>query len=220
MKFAKLLRTPFFTEQLQRLLLTFNSYFQRGRERKPVRLSVINTRFSCKKVFTVANVSTSVREIIPWFSSFHFRILSFFWFCYDEMVLLWVDDLLRRNQLVNCASRNWKLYQSQILSKNADTFLEISFFFFRCYCHFFAIVNQLPGFSIGRLANVGKFFNVNIFFKCKLNKNVSINNHPLYLCSMLLETSFLLSHLLCNVDFELIRVIEFQNKANIEIIGI
>ena len=67
---------------------------------------------------------------------------------------------------------------------------------------------------------MGKFFNVNIFFKCKLNKNVSINNHPLYLCGMLLETSFLLSHLFCNVDFELIRVIEFQNKANIEIIGI
>ena len=125
---------------------------------------------------------------------------------------------LRRNQLVDCTSKNWKLYQSQILSKDAYTFLKISFFF-RCYSHFFAIANQLPGFSISKLANVGDFFNVNIFFKCKLNINVSINDHSLYLCSMLLETSFLLSHLFCNVDFELIRLIEFQNKTNIEIIG-
>ena len=36
---------------------------------------------------------------------------------------------------------------------------------------------------------------------------------------MLLKTSFLLPHLFYNVDFELIRLIEFQNKANIEIIG-
>ena len=47
----KALRTPFFTEQLQWLLLTFNSYFQRSPERKPVRLSAINTRFSWKKHF-------------------------------------------------------------------------------------------------------------------------------------------------------------------------
>ena len=55
---------------------------------------------------------------------------------------------------------------------------------------FFPIVNQLPGFSISRLANVGDFSNVNIFFKCKLNINVTVNDHSLYLCSMLLETSF------------------------------
>ena len=48
---------------------------------------------------------------------------------------------------------------------------------------------------------------------------MSINNHSLYLCSMLLKTSFLLPHLFCNVDFELIRLIEFQNKTNIEVIG-
>ena len=45
-KFAKFLRTLFFTEQLQWLLLTFNSYFQRSPQRKPVRLSAINTRFN------------------------------------------------------------------------------------------------------------------------------------------------------------------------------
>ena len=88
--------------------------------------------------------------------------------------------------------------------------------FLRCYSHFFAIANQLPGFSISRLANVGDFFNVNIFFKCKLNINVSINDHSLYLCSMLPETLFLLSHLFCNVGLFLIK---FQNKMNIEIIG-
>ena len=48
---------------------------------------------------------------------------------------------------------------------------------------------------------------------------MSINNHSLYLCSMLLKTSFLLPHLFCNVDFEIILLIEFQNKTNIEIIG-
>ena len=62
------------------------------------------------------------------------------------------------------------------------------------------------------------FFYVNLFSKSKLNVvNVSINDHLLYLCIMLLiKTSFLLPH---HVDFELIRLIEFQNKANIEIIG-
>ena len=37
---------------------------------------------------------------------------------------------------------------------------------------------------------------------------------------MLLTTSFLLRHLFCIVDFELVRLIEFlQNKTNIENIG-
>ena len=81
----------------------------------------------------------------------------------------------------------------------------------------FAIANQLPGFSISRLANMRDFLNANIFFKCKLNIYVSINNRSIYLCSMLLETSILLSHLFFNVDFELIRLIESQNKTNIEI---
>ena len=49
---------------------------------------------------------------------------------------------------------------------------------------------------------------------------MSINDHSLYLCSMLLKTSFLLPHLFCNVDFEIILLIEFQNKTNIEIIEI
>ena len=36
---------------------------------------------------------------------------------------------------------------------------------------------------------------------------------------MLFETLFLVPHLFYNVDFELIQLIEFQNKTNIEIIG-
>ena len=59
---------------------------------------------------------------------------------------------------------------------------------------------------------------MNVFFKCKLNINVSINDHA-YLCCMLLKTLFLLLHLFCNVDFALIRLIEFQNETNMEIIG-
>ena len=49
----KIFKNTFFTEQLQWLLLTFNSHFQRSPEQKPARLSVINTRFSWKKVFAV-----------------------------------------------------------------------------------------------------------------------------------------------------------------------
>ena len=40
-------------------------------------------------------------------------------------------------------------------------------FSFGCFFHIFAVVNQLPGFSISRLANVEDFLNVNIFFNCK-----------------------------------------------------
>ena len=41
-----------------------------------------------------------------------------------------------------------------------------------------------------------------------------------YICAVLLhDTSFLLSLFLSNVDFELIRLTEFQKKKNIEIIG-
>ena len=36
---------------------------------------------------------------------------------------------------------------------------------------------------------------------------------------MLFKTSFLLPHLFCNVDFEIIRLIELQNETNVEIIG-
>ena len=86
-KFAKYLRTPILTEQLQWLLLTFNSYFQRIPERKPVGLLAINTRFSWEKVFAVAKISTSVRKIIPEFIYPFFSVLSFLnfamkkWFC-------------------------------------------------------------------------------------------------------------------------------------------
>ena len=79
--------------RLQWLLLTFNSYFQRNQERKLVQLLTINTRFNCKNVFNVAKVRTSVTEIIPGFSSFYFRILSFFnfavtkWFCCNMFLL-------------------------------------------------------------------------------------------------------------------------------------
>ena len=38
---------------------------------------------------------------------------------------------------------------------------------------FFAIATQLPGFFIGRLASGENFFDVNMFFNCKLNTNVS-----------------------------------------------
>ena len=66
-KFAKYLRTPTLTEQLQWLPLTLNSYFQRIPERKPVRLLAVNTRFSWEKAFAVAKINTLVRKVIPEF---------------------------------------------------------------------------------------------------------------------------------------------------------
>ena len=48
-KLAKFLKTPFFREEFQWLLLTFNSRFQRSWEQKPVWLSAINTRFGSRK---------------------------------------------------------------------------------------------------------------------------------------------------------------------------
>ena len=89
---------------------------------------------------------------------------------------------LRRNRLLDLLKQILKIAQGQILSKDADTFLKISFFF-RCYSHFFAITNQLPGFSISRSGNVEDFFNVSIFSKFKLNINVSISNYSFkYIC--------------------------------------
>ena len=55
-KFASFLRTSFFTEQLQCLLLRFNSCFQRSPEQKPLRLSAIDTKFTWKKVFVSARI--------------------------------------------------------------------------------------------------------------------------------------------------------------------
>ena len=40
-------------------------------------------------------------------------------------------------------------------------------FFSRCFFHIFTVANQLPGFSISRLANVENFLNANIFLNCK-----------------------------------------------------
>ena len=48
---------------------------------------------------------------------------------------------------------------------------------------------------------------------------MSIKDDSLYLCGMLLKTSFILPHMFCNVNFELIRMFEFQNTTNIKIIG-
>ena len=66
-KCAKIFWTSSLIEQLQRLLLTFSSYFHRCPERKPVRLSAIYIRFSWKKVFADVKISTPMREIIPEF---------------------------------------------------------------------------------------------------------------------------------------------------------
>ena len=61
MKFAKFLRTPF-TEQLQLLLLTFESGTKTG--------ETISDKYQIQpiKVFSVAKISISEREIIPEFA--------------------------------------------------------------------------------------------------------------------------------------------------------
>ena len=48
-KFTKFLWAPFYIEQLQWLLLGFNSCFERGLGQEPTRLSPIHTRFSWKR---------------------------------------------------------------------------------------------------------------------------------------------------------------------------
>ena len=73
LKFSKFLRSPFLKEQLQWLLLRFNSCFQRNPEQKPVPLSAIDTRFSWKKVFAAAKISVSVTNLTKG---------SNFWFFY------------------------------------------------------------------------------------------------------------------------------------------
>ena len=59
-KISKNFKNIFFIEQLQWLLLRFNSCFQRSPEQKPVLLSVnkyiINTKFSLKKAFAAAKI--------------------------------------------------------------------------------------------------------------------------------------------------------------------
>ena len=67
-----------------------------------------------------------------------------------------------------CTYRNWKPSQSEILSKHVGPFIKISFLF-RCFSQIFAKPNQLPGFSISKLANVEGFLNVNI--------NMNINDY-------------------------------------------
>ena len=92
---------------------------------------------------------------------------------------------------------------------------------------------SISGFSISRLANADDFFNVNIFFRCKY---VRITDYFFkYVCVLLLKNSFLLLHFFCNVEFEfswfrntkhsseflIVKIkmlLEFQNKATIEII--
>ena len=83
--------------------------------------------------------------------------------------------------------------REQELRKDADSLLKT--FFFGCFFHIFSIANQLPGFSISRLANVEDFFNVNIFFNCKYKCKYKQFLISIYLCSMLLKALFLLPHL-------------------------
>ena len=62
------------------------------------------------------------------------------------------------------------LSQSEFLSKDADSFLKI--FFFWVIFHIFTVANKLPGFCINRFANVEDFLNANVI----VNINVSIKN--------------------------------------------
>ena len=76
-------------------------------------------------------------------------------------------------------------------------FLKMSLFF-RCYSHFFAVTNQLPGLSISRLASTEDFFNVDIFFKCKLNINVSINDYSFKYICVVCYLKFRFYYLICS----------------------
>ena len=118
------------------------------------------------------------------------------------------------------------------------------YFYFRCFCHTFAIANQLPGFSISRLANVEDFFNVYIYIKgyiylkviSNVNIYVSINDYSFkYIClacylklrfycltcsamSNLTSPDFTTTRQSSEILILKIETLEFQDKKNIEII--
>ena len=54
-------------------------------------------------------------------------------------------SIYRETSYLVCTSRNWKLTQSKILSKDANTLLKISFFF-TCYSHFFCYSHSITWF--------------------------------------------------------------------------
>ena len=60
---CKFSKNTFFTEQLQWLLLRFNSCFQKTPEQKPVQLSAINTIFSCEKVFAATKIQKQPPQV-------------------------------------------------------------------------------------------------------------------------------------------------------------
>ena len=66
-KICKIFKNNFFTEDPQRLLLTFNSNFQRSTEQKTGTTVSDEYQIQLKKVFSVTKISTPVREIIPEF---------------------------------------------------------------------------------------------------------------------------------------------------------
>ena len=55
-----------------------------------------------------------------------------------------------------CTRRNWKLSQTEFLTKNADLFLKM--FFLQSFFHIFTIANELTGFSISTFANMEDSF--------------------------------------------------------------
>ena len=61
-KLAEFLKTPFFTEEFQWLLLTFNSCFHNSSGQKRVWLSAINTRFIRKKYLLPRKSRSSQRR--------------------------------------------------------------------------------------------------------------------------------------------------------------
>ena len=67
--------------------------------------------------------------------------------------------------------------------------------FFRCFSHIFTMANELPGFSISRLANVKDFFNVNVFLN--VNTNVNMNDYSFkYICLVCYLNVFIASPVL------------------------
>ena len=56
-----------------------------------------------------------------------------------------------------CTSRNWRLSQTEFLTKDADPFLADDFSS-GVFSHIFTIANELTVFSISRLANMEDFF--------------------------------------------------------------
>ena len=76
--------------------------------------------------------------------------------CQMNTLTAWKVYKYGESRRLICTRRNWKLSQTEFLTKNADLFLKM--FFLQSFFHIFTIANELTGFSISTFANMEDSF--------------------------------------------------------------